>query len=353
MPMTFKTYLGALACVAFLAGCATSPASAPRSAPPPAPQPTPPLPWLPSPAGGASGVNLPFTTPGGVPIDVSVTARGQDSRVMFLILHYTVLNLPDSIRVLTQQQVSSHYLVTDEASPRLMRLVDESQRAWHAGLSSWKGNRMLNAASIGIEIVHPGAKIGPNGEREYLPYPKAQIDALIPLVQDIVRRYQIKPERVLGHAEIQPQTKQDPGPTFPWKLFAQLGITPPWPDAARLAAQRQVFEAQPPDATWWQQMLVQHGYELGVTGQFDKPTQNVTASFQMRYRPENFSGIADAETAALLHVLVNTPPVGSPAVGLVPEVTPTPVPVPVPVPVSVPVPVPVLAPPAALPAPVR
>ena len=279
-PLQGRQYaLAALTLAALLAGCAT-----------------PPLP------------NPPVTTPGGVPIDVSVTARGRDSRVLFLIIHYTVLDLPNSIRVLTQEQVSSHYLLTDHASPRVMRLVDEFQRAWHAGPSAWKGNRMLNAASIGIEIVHPGAKIGPDGQRIYLPYPAAQIDALIPLVQDIVRRHQILPGRVLGHAEIQPQNKQDPGPTFPWKLFSQLGITPPWPDAARVAAQRSLFETTPPDARWWQQALVQHGYELENTGQFDKATQNVLVSFQMRYRPENYSGLADAETAALLYVLVNPLP---------------------------------------------
>ncbi|MBC7801168.1 MAG: N-acetylmuramoyl-L-alanine amidase, partial [Gemmatimonadaceae bacterium] len=245
------------------------------------------------------------TTPGGVPIDVSRTARGQDSRVMFLIIHYTVLNLPESIRVLTEQQVSSHYLVTDEAPSRVMRLVDEFRRAWHAGFSSWKGNRMLNASSIGIEIVHPGATIAPDGTRTYLPYPKEQLDALIPLVQDIVRRHQILPERVLGHAEIQPQTKQDPGPTFPWKLFADLGIAPPWPDAARVAAERAVFEATPPDVAWWQAALVKHGYELAPSGQWDKETQNVVASFQMRYRPARYDGQPDAETAAVLQVLVN------------------------------------------------
>jgi N-acetylmuramoyl-L-alanine amidase len=281
----------ALMCAALLAACATAPSPAPTT---PVPVPAPP--------------NVPFTTPGGVPIDISHTARGQDSRVMFLILHYTVLNLADSIRVLTQQEVSSHYLLTDEPQPRVLRLVDESQRAWHAGLSSWKGNRMLNAASIGIEIVHPGARILPNGEREYLPFPQAQIDALLPLVQDIVRRHGIRPDRVLGHAEIQPQTKQDPGPTFPWPLLARLGITPPLPDAARVEARRALFEAAPPDATWWQNSLVQHGYELGLTGQFDKATQNVIASFQMRYRPKNYGGQPDAETAALLWVLVNPLP---------------------------------------------
>ena len=300
-----------LACA--LSGCAVAPPSppapmAPAISVPRAPEvPVAPPRPAPSPA-PALTLNQPFTTAGGVPIDVSRTARGQDSRVMFLIIHYTVLDLPNSIRVLTEQEVSSHYLVTDEASPRLMRLVEESQRAWHAGPSSWKGNRMLNASSIGIEIVHPGARILPDGTREYLPFPKAQIDALVPLVQDIVRRYQIKPDRILGHAEIQPQTKQDPGPTFPWRLFSQYGITPPWPEASRVAAQRTLFESRTPDASWWQRNLVQHGYELAATGVFDEATKNVIASFQMRYRPSNYSGVADAETAALLHVLLTPLP---------------------------------------------
>lgn len=283
---------------ALLAGCASAPPASRPSVPA-----TPIAPAAPA----APAINVPFTTPGGIPIDVSRTAQGQDSRVMFLIIHYTVLDLPESIRVLTEQQVSSHYLVTDEASPRIMRLVDEYRRAWHAGRSSWQGNRMLNASSIGIEIVHPGARTGPNGEREYLPYPKQQIDALIPLVQDIVRRHQIRPDRILGHNEIQPQTKQDPGPTFPWRLFADLGITPPWPDATRVAAQQKVFEAAPPDAAWWRQAFARHGFELAQQGDFDDELKNVTAAFQMRYRQANYSGLPDAETAALLHVLTQPP----------------------------------------------
>jgi N-acetylmuramoyl-L-alanine amidase len=275
-----RALTGALA-LALLAGCATTP--------PPTP------------------VNVPFTTPGGIPIDVSVTARGQDSRVLFLIIHYTVLNLPDSIRVLTQNEVSSHYLLTDHASPRIMRLVDEYQRAWHAGPSSWKGNRQLNASSIGIEIVHPGARILPNGEREYLPFPPEQINALIPLVQDIVKRHQIRPERILGHGEVTPAYKEDPGPTFPWKLFADLGITPPWPDAARVAAQRAVFEALLPDAAWFQQALARHGYAVAATGVFDRQTERVLMNFQMRYRPADYSGKPDAESAAILWVLTQPP----------------------------------------------
>jgi len=253
------------------------------------------------------------TTPGGVPIDTRHSSRGQDSRVLFLVIHYTVADLPLSIKVLTEHEVSAHYLLTDEPAPRIFRLVPEERRAWHSGPSAWKGHRLLNASSIGIEIVHPGFRLGPPPAREriYLPFPQAQIDALIPLVRDIVARHQIRPERILGHGEVSPQFKQDPGPTFPWKLFAELGITPPWPDAARVAAQRAVFEAQPaglPDVPWFQERLAQHGYAIEKTGQLDAQMRNVMMNFQMRYRPERYDGQPDAETAALLWVLTEPAP---------------------------------------------
>ena len=107
----------------------------------------------------------------------------------------------------------------------------------------------MNASSIGIEVFHPGFKLGPDKERIYQPFAPAQIDMLIALVKDITKRHQILPERILGHGEVTPSYKEDPGPTFPWRRFAELGITPPWPDAARVEAQRLLFEAAPPDAT--------------------------------------------------------------------------------------------------------
>ena len=245
------------------------------------------------------------TTPGGVPIDTSRVAQGQDSRVMFLILHYTAGNLPVSLKVLTEREVSAHYLVSDETPPRIFRLVDEGRRAWHSGRSGWQGHRLLNASSIGIEIVHPGFKAGPDGERIYLPFPEAQVQALIPLIRDIVQRHQIRPERILGHGEVSPSYKEDPGPTFPWRRLADLGITPPWPDASRVAAQRERFEALLPDAAWFQRALAQHGYLVEASGQMDEQTRRVLMNFQMRYRPSQYDGTADAETAALLHVLTN------------------------------------------------
>ncbi len=266
-------------------------------------------------AGCASGP--PTTTEGGVPIDATRTAQGQDSRVLFLVIHYTVANFPLSMKILTEQEVSAHYLLSDESPPRIYRLVDENRRAWHSGASAWGPNKRLNSSSIGIEIVHPGFVQGPNGQRLYLPFPKAQIDALVPLVQDIVRRHQIRPERVLGHGEVTPSYKEDPGPTFPWKLFADLGITPPWPDAARVAAQRAVFEAQPPDIAWFQQALARHGYAVEPTGVLDRQTERVLMNFQMRYRPADYGGKPDAESAAILWVL--TQPAAADGQPLVPS----------------------------------
>jgi N-acetylmuramoyl-L-alanine amidase len=252
-------------------------------------------------------------TEGGVPIDTRKTAKGQDSRTLFLILHYTVADFPLSMKILTEQEVSSHYLLSDESPPRIYRLVDENRRAWHSGASAWKENRRLNSSSIGIEIVHPGMqpgtpKDGPAEDRIYAPFSPAQMEVLIPLIKDIVKRHQIKPERILGHGEVSAQYKEDPGPTFPWKLLSELGITPPLPNAARVAEQRAVFEAAVPEALWFQTALAQHGYEIQTTGQFDQQTQRVLMNFQMRYRPSNFKGQPDAETAALLYVMTTPAP---------------------------------------------
>jgi N-acetylmuramoyl-L-alanine amidase len=245
----------------------------------------------------------PSTTPGGVPIDATHTAKGQDSRVMFLVIHYTAEDFPRSMRILTEQAVSAHYLLSDESPPKVYRLVDEERRAWHSGASAWGVNHRLNASSIGIEIVHPGFTLGPDKQRIYLPFPQAQIDVLIPLVKDIVARHQILPERVLGHGEVSPSYKEDPGPTFPWKQLADAGITPPWPDAARVATEQARFEQQLPDAAWFQERLAKHGYNIARTGSWDGQSQRVLMNFQMRYRPADYKGQMDAESAALLQVL--------------------------------------------------
>lgn len=236
----------------------------------------------------------------GPPIDRTYTAAYQDSRAQFLILHYTALDFPTSLRVLTEQRVSSHYLVRD-IPPTIFQLVDENRRAYHAGLSSWKGQTQLNAASIGIEIVNLGYQTTSQG-RVYFDFPEAQIDAVIALVKKIVTEHKIPPERVLAHSDIAPQRKPDPGPRFPWKRLAQAGLIL-WPDADLVAQKKIAYEQQLPDIAWFQQKLAMHGYATPRNSELDEETVNVVAAFQMKYRPLLFDGIPDAETAAMLEVL--------------------------------------------------
>lgn len=244
-------------------------------------------------------------------IDRTYAAQGQSSRVKFIVLHYTVSDTAQSLKTLTQQEVSSHYLLTDGAEPQVYGLVDEARQANHAGLSSWKNYTYLNASSIGIEIVNPGYSDTPQG-RLWHPYPQAQIDVLIALLRQIVARHAIQPGNILGHSDIAPQRKIDPGPLFPWQQLAAAGLIP-WPDAALVASRRAVFERQLPDPAWFQQRLALHGFALAQTGLLDAATRKVLSAFQMKYRPSSHDGVPDAQTAALLDVLVG--PAAAPAPG--------------------------------------
>lgn len=230
-------------------------------------------------------------------------AVSQDSRAQFLILHYTAVDLEQSIRILTQQRVSSHYLVTDEPTPRIYRLVDEDRRAWHAGISAWDGHAMLNGNSIGIEIVNLGYRSGADGNpTAFQPYPPAQVELIVELVRDIVKRHQIRPDRVLGHSDIAPQRKVDPGPLFPWKRLADEGLVL-WPKEDAVKEARALYEAAVPPVTWFQEALAKHGFLVAQHGQLDEATRRVIAAFQMKYRPSSYDGQPDAETAALLTAL--------------------------------------------------
>ena len=280
-------------------------------------------------------------------IDRSLSARGQSSRVKFLVIHYTVSDLPSSIKILTEQTVSAHYLLTDQNPPVVYGLVDETRQSNHAGVSNWKSYTQLNTSSIGIEIVNPGFTEGPTG-RIWYPFPQQQIDRLIVLVKEIVARHNIPPENVLGHSDIAPQRKQDPGPLFPWQQLARHGLVL-WPDAARVATQRPLFEQQLPDVTWFQQKLALHGYAVPQTGELDAQTRLVIGAFQMKYRPAMYDGTPDAETAAMLDVLTAPAAAAAPATVTQPVASPPPMqpvaplsmPLPAPIPAPIPSPVPV------------
>ncbi|MBI3367324.1 MAG: N-acetylmuramoyl-L-alanine amidase [Burkholderiales bacterium] len=234
-------------------------------------------------------------------IDTTYTAKSQDSRAQFIIIHFTTGTFAGSLKWLTEGPVSSHYLVSREPVV-VYRLVDESRRAYHAGVSSWQGMTALNAGSIGIEIDNVG--LVDKDTQRYQDFPPEQIARVIELVRDIARRHQVPPQRILGHNEIAPTRRTDPGPAFPWTRLADAGLVA-WPDVAAVDAQRVRFEADAelPPVGWFQEKLARVGYALPRSGELDGGTRDALVAFQMRYRPRSFSGAPDAETAALLEVI--------------------------------------------------
>jgi N-acetylmuramoyl-L-alanine amidase len=233
-------------------------------------------------------------------IDHTYTAESQGSRVQFIILHFTWEDWATSLELLTRGPVSSHYLVRDDPV-RVYQLVDESRRAFHAGESYWGGHTALNAASIGIEIVNLGNRLAAEG-LAWQPYPEAQIDAVVQLLQQIVARHGVRPDRILGHSDIAPLRKLDPGPLFPWSRLADAGLVV-WPDPTVVAAGLPAFEAALPEVQWFQARLAEHGFRIAPSGSLDDQTRAVLSAFQMKYRPSRYDGEPDAETAALLAAL--------------------------------------------------
>lgn len=232
---------------------------------------------------------------GPVPIDRSVRAVSQDSRVRYVVLHYTALPAAESLHVLATEGVSVHYLITDSSPPHVYQLVPETRRAWHAGDSSWYGEISINNSSVGIEIVNLGNTTG-----AWQPYTQGQIQTLILLLRDIVQRNGIEPQNIVGHSDIAPQRKVDPGPLFPWRLLARQGLGRWYDEAAETAALAQLQSGPLPDVAWFQQQLQRLGYDCPQDGQFTPATRRVIAAFQMHYRPSNYDGVPDAETATIM-----------------------------------------------------
>jgi N-acetylmuramoyl-L-alanine amidase len=200
--------------------------------------------------------------------------------ISMLVLHYT--GMQDAAAAIARlsdpdAKVSCHYLIAEDG--QVVRMVPEERRAWHAGKSHWRGITDVNSASIGIELVNPGHEFG------YRPFPKAQMDALIPLINEITARHMIEPANVVGHSDVAPARKQDPGELFDWELLGKLG----------LAIRRPKHGLQDPHWTPGGFLLALSRFGYDVT---DGPAA-VTA-FQRRFRPETIDGIADGETRGIL-----------------------------------------------------
>lgn len=235
----------------------------------------------------------------------TMKAKGQNSRIDMIVLHYTAGSKTSSLAVLTNKDVSAHYVVTDDNPPLVYRLVDDSMSAWHAGESSWYGRTYVNPRSIGIEIVHPGWERNVNGTMG-APYPIAQVHTVTALTRDLAKRYDIKPENIVGHSDVAPLRKQDPGPSFPWKELALDGVGRWFDETAEAKYEAEFTKKGLPDAKWWQAQLKRVGYSVPETGIMDTNTRNVIAAFQMHYRPDWVSGKPDVQTAARLLALPTT-----------------------------------------------
>ncbi|MYA31136.1 MAG: N-acetylmuramoyl-L-alanine amidase [Gammaproteobacteria bacterium] len=254
---------------------------------------------------------------------VDVASENQSSRIEHLVMHFTSADFARSMRMLTERTlrpVSAHYLVPENGDPtyphrrlRVYRLVDEERRAWHAGRSHWNGDDALNASSIGIEIVNRsgcspvplGTEPEPPEDRcEFHDYDTEQIDLVIELVLNILERHpRIDPADIVGHSDIAPDRRLDPGPKFPWRRLYEHGIGA-WYDDDTVARYRESFEARPPALALLQRALRAYGYDVDETGEHDQPTQVALTAFQMHFRPTDWSGRPDAETAAIVFALL-------------------------------------------------
>ena len=255
---------------------------------------------------------------------VETPAQVQSERIDHLVIHFTGENYAESMRLLTQRTeipVSAHYLIPAPDDPtyaqrrlQIHRLVDEAQRAWHAGQSYWDEATSLNARSIGIEIVNTSrcTDIDPelepstpeNQRCEFRGFAPEQIELVIALASDILERNpDIDPEDVVGHADIASDRRIDPGPAFPWRTLYEHGIGA-WPDDDTVAKYLARFEARPPELEILQRALKAYGYRIYETGENDPQTRFVLRAFQAHFRPSNWSGQPDAETAAILFALI-------------------------------------------------
>jgi N-acetylmuramoyl-L-alanine amidase len=226
-----------------------------------------------------------------------------ERRPDMILLHYT--GMPSDAGALAWlrnpvSQVSSHYFVQQDGT--IIQMVPETRRAWHAGKSVWAGDTDINSCSIGIEIANAGH---PGGLPDY---PEKQIEAVIELCRDCGERWGISPERVLGHSDVAPVRKVDPGENFPWATLHARGIGH-YVEPSPIAGGRffhQGESGQPIEAL--QSMLSLYGYGVEITGDFCERTKGVVEAFQRHFRPARVDGIADYSTIDTLHRLLTSLP---------------------------------------------
>jgi N-acetylmuramoyl-L-alanine amidase len=212
-----------------------------------------------------------------------------------IVLHYTGMQTGEMalarLRDPNAPRVSAHYMVEEDG--RVFRLVPEERRAWHAGRSFWRGQTDINAVSVGVEIVNPGHEFG------YRAFPDAQIAAVIELLTDIRSRWTVSDARIIGHSDVAPERKDDPGELFPWRRLAQAGHGR-WAEA-EAAPGAPLSPGQEGSGVFALQAgLTRLGYNLPPSGTYDDMTQQVVRAFQRHWVQSRFDGVADGLTRARL-----------------------------------------------------
>jgi N-acetyl-anhydromuramyl-L-alanine amidase AmpD/CubicO group peptidase (beta-lactamase class C family) len=252
-------------------------------------------------------------------------SKNYSQRIKFLVMHYTAIDYQKSVKALVDEGgLSSHYLIPERHDPsytdgdlKVIQLVAESGRAWHAGNSSWQGREDLNDQSIGIEIVNVpqcmrDSSATKQQQRENAPdrlcifpdYDPKQIELLITLSKDILKRNpDITPTGIVGHSDIAPTRKNDPGPRFPWYQLYQAGIGA-WYDNDTLKKYWQMFNDRPVSAGLMQSALRAYGYGITETGMNDGATFDTLSAFQMHFMPWSVNGQLDSKTAGALFALI-------------------------------------------------
>jgi N-acetyl-anhydromuramyl-L-alanine amidase AmpD len=263
----------------------------------------------------------------GVADSVYVESENQDTRVRIVVIHHTTGDFQDSFHVLTKETsrpVSSHYLIPEPGDPsyanedlKLYTLVKEEGRAWHAGVSYWAGKTALNDMSIGIELVNQtycleSKEVIPPGHADqkaarlcfYPDFADTQLEILIDLLEGILERHgEVKPTHIVGHSDIAPQRKIDPGPRFPWQRLYRLGYGA-WYDDDTVFKYWEQFRKEIPPVLTLQTALHDYGYGLELSSEHDEQSQNVVRAFQMHFLPWQVSGEFTDETVAVLYALL-------------------------------------------------
>ncbi|PJI40148.1 N-acetylmuramoyl-L-alanine amidase [Ferrovibrio sp.] len=218
--------------------------------------------------------------------------------VDMVVLHYT--GMPTAAAALQrltdpESKVSSHYMIDEDGT--IYRLVPEEKRAWHAGVGFWRGIRDVNARSIGIELVNPGHEFG------YREFPAVQVDALIALLKDIASRHEMMPGNYVGHSDVAPTRKEDPGELFPWRRLHAAGFGRWWTDDFKISPSAPTLRAGERGGAVLelQVALDKIGYAIEGSGIYDSHTEAAVRAFQRHWRQDQVNGVSDAETTSLIH----------------------------------------------------